>query len=50
MGKDRTELNNLADQYPEIVKQMEHAWNVWAKQSMVLPWAQVNPETKIKTD
>jgi arylsulfatase len=47
---DRTELKNLADQHPEIVKQMEHAWNVWAKQSMVLPWTQVTPETKIKTD
>ncbi len=50
MENDRTELNNLAGQHPDIVKQLENTWNAWAKKSMVLPWTQVNPETKEKTD
>jgi arylsulfatase A-like enzyme len=31
MESDRTETNNLAEKYPEIVKQMAQGWNQWKK-------------------
>jgi arylsulfatase len=31
MESDRTELNDLAEKYPEIVKQMAQAWDEWNK-------------------
>jgi arylsulfatase A-like enzyme len=38
MEADRTELNNLADQHPERVKEMATRWETWAKRAKVLPW------------
>ena len=38
MEKDRTEMHNLADAHPEIVKSMGKAYAAWAKQVGVLPW------------
>ena len=35
---DRTELNNLAAQYPERVKEMTAQWIDWANRLGVLPW------------
>lgn len=35
---DRTELNNLAAQYAERVKQMTQQWEAWAKRAKVIPW------------
>jgi arylsulfatase len=35
---DRTEMNNLADQYPEKVKEMSSLWDEWAAQANVTPW------------
>jgi len=29
--KDHTETNNLTEQYPEKVKELNHAWMVWAR-------------------
>lgn len=40
---DRTEMNNLADQYPKRVKEMAAQWMVWAKRALVIP----KPEEKI---
>ncbi len=34
---DRTELNNLADKYPAIVKRLDSLWNTWAKENFVTP-------------
>ena len=38
MEEDRTELHNLADQYPERVKDMAARYREWAKRVGVLPW------------
>lgn len=35
MQADRTETNNLAQKYPEIVKQMVQAWVEWNKQMQI---------------
>lgn len=35
---DRTELNNLADQYPEQTEQLKAMYQSWAKRCGVLPW------------
>jgi arylsulfatase len=37
MENDRTELYNLADQHPEIVKKMAIEWNTWARSADVIP-------------
>ncbi len=34
---DRTELNDLSDKYPEIVKELHSLYNDWAKRCSVLP-------------
>jgi arylsulfatase len=34
---DRTETNDLADQYPEKVVEMSEKWMVWAKRALVIP-------------
>jgi len=38
MNKDRTELNNLAEEHPEKAKQLAQMWNQWAQRANVLPW------------
>lgn len=37
INADETELNDLAGQYPEKVKEMETMWQQWATQNKVLP-------------
>ena len=37
MEKDRTEMHNLADQYPERVKEMAAMWLEWANMSGAVP-------------
>jgi len=37
MEKDRSELNNLADIYPEIVKELAYEWQEWATMATVVP-------------
>ena len=37
MEKDRSELNDLASKYPEIVKEMSQMWQVYAQRSNVFP-------------
>lgn len=37
MESDRTETHNLADQYPDIVKNMAGKWYQWAKIANVIP-------------
>jgi arylsulfatase len=38
LKSDRTELNNLAGQRPDRVRQMTAKWETWAKRANVLPW------------
>jgi arylsulfatase A-like enzyme len=38
MDVDPTELNNLADTYPDMVNRMRTAWEEWAVTKGVLPW------------
>ncbi len=37
LEKDRTETNNLAAQYPDIVSEMSAMWDNWAKENNVYP-------------
>jgi arylsulfatase A-like enzyme len=37
LEKDRTELNDLARQYPDVLSRMTEAWENWAKTNQVLP-------------
>lgn len=38
METDRTETKNLADQYPDLVQELEKEWNVWADKCGVIAW------------
>ncbi len=38
MEADRTERHNLADQKPELAKQLVDEWDAWAKRADVDPW------------
>lgn len=38
MTKDRTELNDLSDKYPDKVKDMLAKWDAWAKRANVKPY------------
>ena len=35
---DRTEIDNLAGKFPNLVKQMTAMWQSWAERTNVLPW------------
>jgi hypothetical protein len=37
METDRTEMNNLADQQPDKVKELAALWEAWAGRANVLP-------------
>ena len=38
---DRTELNNLAGEYPDKVKELEDLYAAWAERCEVLPWSEM---------
>ena len=38
MKGDRTELNDLAAEHPEIVERLRAKWESWADQTQVRPW------------
>ncbi len=44
---DRTELNNLADKYPELVRELTAMYNAWAKRSFVRPWSELQKKKTI---
>lgn len=48
LAEDRTELNNLASQMPEKVKQMSAQWMKWAKEKNVYPKPGGNKKDNIK--
>ncbi|WPP50770.1 arylsulfatase [Catalinimonas niigatensis] len=35
--EDGTEMNDLADQHPEVIRELDSLWQVWAKANHVLP-------------
>lgn len=37
MEKDRTEIHDLADQMPDLVRKLDESWTAWAKRAHVLP-------------
>jgi arylsulfatase A-like enzyme len=43
---DRTELNNLADRYPEKVNELAALYREWAKRCGVLPWNGKGPGSR----
>ena len=45
---DRTELNDLADQEPERVRQMVASWDAWAQRARVKPWPHTPPRATKK--
>jgi arylsulfatase len=49
LDADRTELNNLADKYPDRVQAMADKYKAWADRCGVLPWDQVTGGKKPKT-
>lgn len=38
MEKDRSETQNLATEYPELVKELSDMWQIWAERTQVVPW------------
>jgi arylsulfatase len=44
MENDRTELNNLAEQNPEKVKELESLWNEWANRVGVVSWEELSKD------
>lgn len=41
METDRTEMHDLAQQYPEKVKELGEMYSDWATTTQVLPWAEI---------
>ncbi|MHC4401916.1 MAG: hypothetical protein ACYTG0_19770 [Planctomycetota bacterium] len=40
---DRTELDNLAEQYPDRAKEMAERWETWALEAKAKPWPYNKP-------
>jgi arylsulfatase len=38
MAADRTELNNVATQHPDVVQELKTLYNEWANRCKVVPW------------
>jgi arylsulfatase len=38
MENDRTETNNQADEYPDLVRELSDMWQSWAERAGVIPW------------
>ncbi len=38
LDADRTEMNNLADEFPERVTELSRQWDAWSRKVGVLPW------------
>jgi len=43
LKKDRTELNNIIEKYPEKAKELENLYQKWADNAGVKPWAEIKP-------
>ena len=38
LSSDRSEVNNVSDQHPEIVKELSEQWQAWADRVGVIPF------------
>ena len=47
LEEDRTELNNLADKYPQKVEELKVMYEDWAKRCGVLPWPIRKPAARL---
>lgn len=47
MEADRTELNDLATEYPEKVKELAATYENWAEQNGIMPWKEYMSRTNI---
>ncbi len=45
---DRTEMNDLFEERPDIAKELVEMYNDWAKRSFVVPWGELNRKKKKK--
>ncbi|MCF8222710.1 MAG: arylsulfatase [Bacteroidales bacterium] len=43
--KDRTEQNDLSDQYPQVFGELKKDWEEWAERTNALPWPYKDYET-----
>ena len=43
LADDRSELNNLADEHPEVVAELSSLYGDWAARSSVVPWSELPP-------
>ena len=48
MQADRTELNNLADKKPEMLKHMTAQYDEWATRARVVPWKELQQHRKMR--
>ena len=42
MDEDRTEMNDLASKYPEVVDELANLYEKWARRCNVMPWDDLN--------
>jgi len=50
MEADRSEMNNLAGEYPEIAEKMVTQWENWANEANVFPWPWAKYQRRFRTD
>ena len=48
MENDRTELNDLSDDHPEKVRELENMWGEWAKRVNAVPWDSIMQSRRIR--
>jgi arylsulfatase A-like enzyme len=41
MELDRTELHDVADRHPLLVRELASTWDAWAERAEVIPWRHV---------
>ena len=46
MEADRSEMNDLVDAHPDIVKELAELHDAWAKRCGVIPWDELNEMRK----
>ncbi|MFL2664414.1 MAG: arylsulfatase [Dehalococcoidia bacterium] len=46
MDNDRTEINNLSNEYPDLVNQLHNEYIEWSKRIKVLPWPIIPDQNK----
>jgi arylsulfatase A-like enzyme len=47
LSEDRTEMNNLADKYPEMVDELAQKWQEWALRAFIIPKPVMDPKRTV---